>query len=168
MLENLEMANGVQEDVVRALEPATLPPTNGISKAALTQNITNEQNGTTTGSNASEDGEKLRRHPSGIASLEELNLGPSVVVPPEQMHQPGDAHETATAMERAKRRLVEKLASQDGRASTPTTPATTSTTDQFAFAFDIDGVLIRGGKVIPQAIEAMKILNGQNEYGIKV
>jgi ribonucleotide monophosphatase NagD (HAD superfamily) len=39
---------------------------------------------------------------------------------------------------------------------------------KFAFAFDIDGVLLRGGKVIPEAIEAMKMLNGDNEYGIKV
>lgn len=83
------------------------------------------------------------------------------------MDRHSDAHETAAAMEMAKRRL-EKIASQDGGISTPTTPPVTSTTDRFAYAFDIDGVLIRGGKVIPQAIEAMKILNGQNEYGIKV
>ena len=46
--------------------------------------------------------------------------------------------------------------------------AETLVTDKFAFAFDIDGVLLRGGKVIPEAIEAMKKLNGDNEYGIKV
>eukprot|EP00918_Siedleckia_nematoides_P072957 GHVU01159274.1.p1 GENE.GHVU01159274.1~~GHVU01159274.1.p1 ORF type:complete len:461 (+),score=67.81 GHVU01159274.1:160-1542(+) len=40
--------------------------------------------------------------------------------------------------------------------------------DSFAFAFDIDGVLIRGGDPIPEAIEAMKVLNGENKYGIKV
>ena len=40
--------------------------------------------------------------------------------------------------------------------------------ENFAFAFDIDGVLVRGGKAIPEAIEAMKVLNGENEYGIKV
>ncbi|ORY56407.1 HAD-like domain-containing protein [Pseudomassariella vexata] len=40
--------------------------------------------------------------------------------------------------------------------------------DSFAFAFDIDGVLIRGGRPIPEAIEAMKVLNGENEYGIKI
>lgn len=40
--------------------------------------------------------------------------------------------------------------------------------DNFAFAFDIDGVLIRGGRPIPEAIEAMKVLNGENEFGIKV
>jgi hypothetical protein len=40
--------------------------------------------------------------------------------------------------------------------------------DSFAFAFDIDGVLIRGGRAIPEAVEAMKVLNGQNEYGVKM
>ncbi|KAI0110730.1 HAD-superfamily hydrolase [Nemania sp. FL0031] len=40
--------------------------------------------------------------------------------------------------------------------------------DSFAFAFDIDGVLVRGGRPIPEAIEAMKVLNGENQYGIKI
>ncbi|KAI1336532.1 HAD-superfamily hydrolase [Xylariaceae sp. FL0016] len=40
--------------------------------------------------------------------------------------------------------------------------------DSFAFAFDIDGVLIRGGRPIPEAIQAMKVLNGENEYGITI
>lgn len=40
--------------------------------------------------------------------------------------------------------------------------------DDFAYAFDIDGVLIRGGDPIPEAVEAMRVLNGENEYGIRV
>jgi hypothetical protein len=40
--------------------------------------------------------------------------------------------------------------------------------DDFAFAFDIDGVLVRGGRPIPEAVEAMKVLNGENEYNIRV
>lgn len=40
--------------------------------------------------------------------------------------------------------------------------------DGFAFAFDIDGVLVRGGRAIPEALEAMKVLNGENQYGIKM
>jgi hypothetical protein len=52
--------------------------------------------------------------------------------------------------------------------STPGTPPQTTVTDKYAFAFDIDGVLIRGGKPIPQAVETMKVLNGQNAYGIKM
>ncbi|KAK3987270.1 Cat eye syndrome critical region protein 5 [Cladorrhinum sp. PSN332] len=51
----------------------------------------------------------------------------------------------------------------------PVTPvAEPDVADNFAFAFDIDGVLIRGGRPIPEAIEAMKVLNGENEFGIKV
>lgn len=44
----------------------------------------------------------------------------------------------------------------------------TKVTDHYAFAFDIDGVLIRGGEPIPEAIEAMRMLNGKNSHGIKV
>lgn len=54
--------------------------------------------------------------------------------------------------------------------SEPSTPEEggLKTTDKYAYAFDIDGVLIKGGNVIPEAIDAMKVLNGENEYGIKV
>lgn len=38
----------------------------------------------------------------------------------------------------------------------------------YAFAFDIDGVLLKGSDVIPQAPEAMRMLNGDNEYNIRV
>lgn len=77
---------------------------------------------------------------------------------------PSDAHEVAAAMEMARHEL-EEFTSADG---TPATPPETSVTDKYAFAFDIDGVLIRGGRPIPEAIEAMKVLNGQNAYGIKM
>ena len=52
--------------------------------------------------------------------------------------------------------------------STPIPATDDNVADDFAFAFDIDGVLIRGGRPIPEAIEAMKVLNGENEFGIKV
>ncbi|KAK6197363.1 Haloacid dehalogenase-like hydrolase-domain-containing protein [Scheffersomyces amazonensis] len=38
----------------------------------------------------------------------------------------------------------------------------------YAFCFDIDGVILRGPDTIPAAIEAMKLLNGENKYNIKV
>lgn len=52
----------------------------------------------------------------------------------------------------------------------PTTPtgAAMPVADGFAYAFDIDGVLIRGGRAIPEAVEAMKYLNGENEFGITI
>jgi len=53
--------------------------------------------------------------------------------------------------------------------TTPVTPALDpDVADDFAFAFDIDGVLVRGGQAIPEAVEAMKVLNGENEYGIRI
>jgi hypothetical protein len=91
-------------------------------------------------------------------------MGPSVVVPPKHLIAPSDAHEVAASMELARCEL------QQFRSATtsPRSPAETLVTDKFSFVFDIDGVLLRGGKVIPEAIEAMKMLNGDNEYGIKV
>ncbi|KAJ0345257.1 hypothetical protein KNSL1_008538 [Colletotrichum chrysophilum] len=54
-------------------------------------------------------------------------------------------------------------------ALSPVTPTINApVADSFAFAFDIDGVLIRGGRAIPEAVEAMKVLNGDNEYGIQI
>jgi len=41
-------------------------------------------------------------------------------------------------------------------------------TDAYAFSFDIDGVLIKRGEVIPKAKDAVKMLNGANEYNIKL
>ncbi|BFZ58163.1 hypothetical protein PYCC9005_005224 [Savitreella phatthalungensis] len=38
----------------------------------------------------------------------------------------------------------------------------------YAFAFDIDGVLMRGGTPIPEAIDALAILNGNNARKLKV
>lgn len=109
---------------------------------------------------------KVHRLSSATADFKDMSLGPHVVVPPKQMHSPSDAHETAAALELAKHRL--KDPNSGNGTVTPSTPSETTTTDRYAFAFDIDGVLIRGGRPIPEAIEAMKVLNGQNEYGIKV
>ena len=114
---------------------------------------------------------QLRRLSSMTADRADLFSGPAVVAPPRHMRNPSNAHQTAMAMELAKHRLAE-----DSETSTPTdtTGITTPeegevmTTDKYAFAFDIDGVLIKGGAVIPEAIEAMKVLNGQNEFNIKV
>lgn len=74
-------------------------------------------------------------------------------------------------MEMAKHHLAEGSDGSTPPDSGPHTPEGESglkTTDKYAFAFDIDGVLIKGGDVIPEAIEAMKVLNGANDYNIKV
>ncbi|KAI9724679.1 MAG: hypothetical protein M1828_003548 [Chrysothrix sp. TS-e1954] len=76
----------------------------------------------------------------------------------------GDASLVASTIELARRQL-EGLTTAD---IAPKIPEKPTVTDAFTFAFDIDGVLIKGGKPIPKAIEAMKMLNGQNNRGIKV
>ena len=108
---------------------------------------------------------QTRRINSKNASSENLAFGggPTVVVPPDRMDETGDAHEIAAAMEIARQKL-EGLA----RFRSLDEPTKTRITDRYAFAFDIDGVLVKGGKPIPEAIEAMKMLNGQNNHGIKV
>lgn len=94
----------------------------------------------------------------------------TVVGPPDQLDTHTGASETAQAMEMAKHHLAESSPTLTPPQSGPTTPdaASLATTDKYAFAFDIDGVLIKGGEVIPEAIDAMRVLNGENEYGINV
>lgn len=107
----------------------------------------------------------LRRLSSDNATREDLIVGgPVVLAPPKHLMAPSDAHEVAASMELA-RHEVEEFRSAT---TSPRTPSETLVTDKFAFAFDIDGVLIRGGKVIPEAVDAFKMLNGGNDYGIKV
>ena len=109
----------------------------------------------------------VRRLSSVSATSDDLAQGrPSMIVPPKNFDAPGDAHETAAAMELAKNRLDRLSLGQE--LSRPTTPPPSAFTDKYAFAFDIDGVLIRGGKPIPEAVEAMKVLNGKNPWGVKV
>ena len=103
----------------------------------------------------------LRRLSSEDATADLLSRGPAIVVPPHLVDQ--EANDIAASME---------LARQEIEAITPLedsdTPKESSVTDRYAYAFDIDGVLIRGGRPIPEAVEAMKVLNGQNQYGLKM
>ena len=98
---------------------------------------------------------------------DKLVQGPAVGIPPKHLvAQPVDSHEVATGFERAQREIREEPGSVSSH--TPGTPSEATVTDQYAVAFDIDGVLIRGGKPIPEAAQAMRMLNGENEYGVKV
>jgi hypothetical protein len=109
-------------------------------------------------------GRFMRRLSSSEASRENFSLGPTVVVPPKHLMAPSNANEVATSMEIARHELDDAVSPS----TPPSTPPETLVTDKYAYAFDIDGVLIRGGKPIPEAVEAMKVLNGENQYGIKV
>lgn len=111
---------------------------------------------------------RTRRLSSIEATTDALQKGPSVVVPAKYMMAPSAATEVATGFGEARQRLDSYVSTDSGTSSPGGTPIETTVTDKYAFAFDIDGVLIRGGRPIPEAIEAMKMLNGENEYGIKV
>lgn len=127
----------------------------------------------------------LRRLSSMTATKEDITAGGPVVVVPERfMLQRSHSYNAgfAASMEAARGELQSMNLEDENpdlssspSASTPESPGSPMTpaidipsADSFAFAFDIDGVLIRGGRPIPEAIEAMKILNGENEYGVKV
>ncbi|CAG8956908.1 hypothetical protein HYFRA_00012363 [Hymenoscyphus fraxineus] len=128
----------------------------------------------------------FRRLSSMTTTAQEIREaeGPVVVIPERLMVQRAQSYHGgfAASMETARLELDSmnleeegSLASSSsdstsapGTPSSPLTPAEIPTVDSFAFAFDIDGVLIRGGRPIPEAIEAMKVLNGENEYGMKI
>ncbi|KAK2873601.1 hypothetical protein FQN49_002244 [Arthroderma sp. PD_2] len=113
---------------------------------------------------------KVRRLSNVSATRGDLVNGPNVVVPPKHLMATTAAYEAAKSMGVAKYHLEEDNSSAEitPRAVSPVPGAPVIATDRYAFAFDIDGVLIRGGKPIPAAVEALKVLNGENEYGIKV
>ena len=111
-----------------------------------------------------------RRLSSHSVNRADLYSQPTVIGPPQSASRRSSAHDTASAMELARLHLAEGADLSTPEESGPATPEEGGlrTADSYAYAFDIDGVLIKGGEVIPSAIEAMKCLNGENEYGIKV
>ncbi|KAK4972532.1 hypothetical protein LTR66_011316 [Elasticomyces elasticus] len=107
----------------------------------------------------------LRRLSSQSVTQDALIVrGPTVVVPPKHLVAPSDALDVAASIELARHKLEEPSAPS----IIPGTPFRSTTTDKYAYAFDIDGVLLRGGRPIPEALEAIRMLNGQNSYGIKI
>lgn len=91
------------------------------------------------------------------------------------VHEPGEDEVPSPALSSSSS-ATEDASPSESESPSPGTPITVPVTpavapdvaDNFAFAFDIDGVLIRGGKPIPEAVEAMRVLNGENEWGVKV
>ncbi|POS87948.1 HAD-superfamily hydrolase [Erysiphe pulchra] len=120
----------------------------------------------------------IRRLSSITTTEREVKEGGPVVIVPERMlrnNPKQNGCSFAAAIETARKELdamnieeectFSSASSSKSLPSSPTFTAKILTADTFAFAFDIDGVLIRGGRPIPEAIEAMKVLNGENEYG---
>ena len=118
--------------------------------------------------------QKMRRWSSMDPSRADLFGGPSVALPPRHLmaSSASQAHEMAVEIETARQHLEEEVSSDEG-STTPQMPSPVcrpaiNTADDFALAFDIDGVLVKGGEAIPAAVEAMKYINGENPYGLKV
>ena len=107
----------------------------------------------------------VRRLSSADAKRCDLYSGPTVIAPPENMKPPCDANGTATRLERARKSIDE---SASDRATPEAEQPDPSSTDKFAIAFDIDGVLLKGGKALPESIGAMKYINGDNPYGVRM
>lgn len=107
----------------------------------------------------------VRRLSSADARRCDLYSGPIVIAPPENMNAPYDADGTAMRLERA-RKSIDETASDGGTPEVEQPDR--SSTDKFAIAFDIDGVLLKGGKPLPASIGAMKYINGGNPYGVKM
>ncbi|KAJ5240178.1 phosphatase [Penicillium chermesinum] len=94
-----------------------------------------------------------------------------MALPPRSLNRPTKDLPLDSPIHLADPLLDQGLASTGGMANGEVplaTPSIGTTSEDFALAFDIDGVLIRGGTAIPEAIEAMKYINGENPYGIRV
>ncbi|KAJ0423799.1 HAD-like domain-containing protein [Aspergillus carlsbadensis] len=117
---------------------------------------------------------RVRRLSNNLMEPTDLIHHRNLILPPKHLIATSEAQKTAVEMEQARKHLDYNSSPQDGSPlaestlTSPFIPSARPTTDEFALAFDIDGVLIRGGKPIPAAVEAMKYINGENPYGIRI
>lgn len=97
--------------------------------------------------------------------------GPNVIMPPKHLMASVRDRDFAPSPDMESQHVEEEVLSSEEESSQVSTPLSSPpvvTSDDFALAFDIDGVFVRGGEAIPEAIQAMKYINGENPYGIKV
>lgn len=124
---------------------------------------------------------------SSIAESESLMH--SLSISPSQKDRRGSRNSFGASLPipRSKRQSrLSSVATADGRPTRPGMPAIQPTRDilssqvqdmsavktaaakDMAFAFDIDGVLVHGDRLIPEGKRVLEILNGDNELGIKI
>jgi hypothetical protein len=103
------------------------------------------------------------------AAQADLYGGPNVAVPPKHLMASASDH-IPKLSDMAQNHPQEEVSSEEDYSpiNTPMSDPPMVTSDDFALAFDIDGVLIKGGQPIPEAVDAMKYINGENPYGVKV
>ncbi|PYH95117.1 HAD-superfamily hydrolase [Aspergillus ellipticus CBS 707.79] len=114
--------------------------------------------------------QKVPRLSSLDARRADLYGGPNVAIPPKHLMASILSHDTAQEMQMATEQLSD-ISSEDGSPQVVTSlteEKPSITADDFALAFDIDGVLMRGGEPIPEAAAALKYINGENPYGVRV
>ena len=113
----------------------------------------------------------------------------SLSISPSQIDRRGSRNSFGASIPipRSKRRSrLSSVANPDGRPTRPGMPPIQPTRDllssqvqdmssvktaaakDMAFAFDIDGVLVHGDRLIPEGKRVLEILNGNNELGIKI
>lgn len=115
--------------------------------------------------------EGLRRLASLDADRADLYGGPNVIVSPKHLmalSRGADFPPTNIAMANNSVNYDTTSSEDSPGIDTPMSTPPMVTSSDFAFAFDIDGVLVRGGQPIPEAVQAMKYINGENPYGVKV
>lgn len=124
---------------------------------------------------------------SSIAESDDLRH--SLSMAPSQAQRRGSRNSFGAALPIPKSKRQSRLSSvayADGRPTRPGMPAIQPTRDilssqvqdmsvgktaaakDMAFAFDIDGVLVHGDRLIPEGKRVLEILNGDNELGIKI
>ncbi|KAJ5760839.1 hypothetical protein N7520_007995 [Penicillium odoratum] len=95
--------------------------------------------------------------------------GSHVAVPENLMPSSGDGDFISSVeMNKVQEEEVTSSEEESLQTDTPLSTPPMITSDDFALAFDIDGVLLRGHQPIPEAVEAMKYINGENPFGMRV
>jgi HAD superfamily hydrolase (TIGR01456 family) len=158
--------------------PAKKDPGNGHSRSSTLSIPGEQQTGT-------ENTIEIPASKSAIAESEALMHSLSIA-PSEREHRNSrNSFGASIPIPRSKRQS--RLSSVDsGRPSRPGMPPIQASRDilsaqmqdvshqkttaakDMAFAFDIDGVLVHGDRLIPEGKRVLEILNGDNELGIKI
>lgn len=114
--------------------------------------------------------QRVRRLDSLDADRADLFGGPKVVAPPSHLIASTHICDNTTSEKMPQYHADDEVTSTKDYPSVagPLKNPPMVTSNDFALAFDIDGVFIRGGQPIPVAIKAMRYINGENPWGIKV
>lgn len=113
--------------------------------------------------------QRVRRLDSLDADRTDL-FDPKFLVSPSHLMAPTHIHDIATLEKMAHYHADDEVTSAKDYPSVsgPLKNPPMVTSNDFALAFDIDGVFIRGGQPLQEAVKAMRYINGENPWGIKV